>query len=362
MTTKTQIPLSFFSPPPPPRPLASSSYYLRINADMKTVALAAYAAPMFFPCACLAMKVAVTGTTGRLGRQAIKILSSRGIQTRCLLRHPIDASVSPSIDRDASPSAVAAYLSNLPHVTMVEGDATDIGSCRELVEGCDAVLALHGPVRPPPLQSLFRLLPETDPKHSRSVNYLAVKNLIDAAGECDCKRIIRVTGKGEEPTKVFTVLINMLGNMAKAWNYEGEQLLRASGVDYTIVRPGIMGRDDIPTGRVLALADNGRDLPVTAVSHSQIADLCVDCLNYPNTYRSTLTAMNVASGTGEDSYAPLLAEVKSDTRSFPTTLLNEHKKAARIGAAILATLVAILSTGLAVVMKSIGGLVMGVSS
>jgi hypothetical protein len=72
--------------------------------------------------------------------------------------------------------------------------------------------------------------------------------------------------------------------------------------------------------------------------------------------------MNVASGTGEDSYAPLLAEVKSDTRSFPTTLLNEHKKAARIGAAMLATLVAILSTGLAVVMKSIGGLVMGVSS
>jgi nucleoside-diphosphate-sugar epimerase len=245
---------------------------------------------------------------------------------------------------------------------MVEGDATDIGSCRELVEGCDAVLALHGPVRPPPLQSLFRLLPETDPKHSRSVNYLAVKNLIDAAGECGCKRIIRVTGKGEEPTQVFTVLINMLGNMAKAWNYEGEQLLRASGMDYTIIRPGVMGRDDISTGRVLGLADNGLDLPVTAVSHSQIANLCVECLDYPNTSRSTLTAMNVPLGTGEDSYAPLLAKVESDTRSFPTTLLNEHKRAARIGAAMLAALVAIMSTGLAAALKAIGGLVMGVLS
>ncbi|KAL3806355.1 hypothetical protein ACHAXA_007696 [Cyclostephanos tholiformis] len=329
---------------------------------MKSVAFTAYVAPIFFSCVCLAMKVAVTGTTGRLGRQAIEILSSKGIQTRCLLRHPIDASVSPSIDGDASPSEVASFLSSLPHVTMVEGDATDIGSCRELVEGCDAVLALHGPVRPPPLQSLFRLLPETDPKHSRSVNYLAVKNLIDAAGECGCKRIIRVTGKGEEPTQVFTVLINMLGNMAKAWNYEGEQLLRASGMDYTIIRPGVMGRDDISTGRVLGLADNGLDLPVTAVSHSQIANLCVECLDYPNTSRSTLTAMNVPLGTGEDSYAPLLAKVESDTRSFPTTLLNEHKRAARIGAAMLAALVAIMSTGLAAALKAIGGLVMGVLS
>ena len=325
---------------------------------MKSIALLVYAASI-----CLAMKVAVTGTTGRLGREAVQILSSKGIQTRCLLRHPIDASVSPSIEKDASSSEVASYLANLPHVTMVEGDATDPTSCRLLVEGCDAVLALHGPVRPPPLQSLFRLLPETDPKHSRSVNYLAVKNLIDAARECDCKRIVRVTGKGEAPTQVFTVLINMLGHMAKAWNYEGEQLLRTSGVDYTIVRPGVMGRDDVPTGgRVLALADNGRDLPVTAVTHSQIAGLCVDCLDYPNTSRSTLTAMNVASGTGEDSYAPLLAGVKSDTRSFPTTLLSEHKKAAQIGAAVLVAFAAVILTGFAAMTKAIGGLVVGLLS
>jgi nucleoside-diphosphate-sugar epimerase len=328
---------------------------------MKTIALLAHAALMF-ACVCSAMKVAVTGTTGRLGREAVLILSSRGIQTRCLLRHPVDASVIPSIGKDASPSAVASYLSNLPHVTMVRGDATDPASCMELVRGCDAVLALHGPVRPPPLQSLFRLLPESDPRHSRSVNYLAVRNLIDACEECGCRRIIRVTGKGEEPTQVFTVLINMLGNMAKGWNYEGEQLLRSSGLDYTIVRPGVMGRDDVPSGRVLALADDGRDLPVSAVTHAQIAGLCADCLDHPNTSRSTLTAMNVAPDTGEDSYAPLLAGVKSDVRSFPTTLLGEHKRAARIGAAVLAAFAASFLAGFAAATKAIVGLVMGSSS
>lgn len=304
----------------------------------------------------------MTGTTGRLGRQAIQILSSKGIPTRCLLRHPIDASLSPSIEKDASSSQVASYLANLPQVTMVEGDATDAESCKKLVKGCDAILALHGPVRPPPLQSLFCLLPESDSKHSRSVNYLAVRNLIDAAKECDCKRIVRVTGKGEEPTQFFTVLINMLGHMAKAWNYEGEQLLRASGVDYTIVRPGVMGKDDIPTDKVFALADNGQDLPVSAVTHSQIAGLCVDCLDYPNAVRSTLTAMNVEPGTGEDSYAPLLAKVTADKKKFPTSLLDEHKKAARIGSAILVAFVAVFLSGFVAAAKAVGSIVVGLLS
>lgn len=250
------------------------------------------------------------------------------------------------------------HLSKLPHVHMIEGDATDANSCKQLVKGCDAVLALHGPYMPPIFESLFNLRPESDPKHSRSVNYVAVQNLIDAAKEePKCKRIVRVTGKGEEPNSFFSVLINMLGNMAKAWNYEGEQLLRTSGLDYTIIRPGVMGKDDIPTDKVLALADNGGDLKVTAVRHSDIASLCVDCLDYPNAAKCTLTAMNVEGSTGEDSYAPLLAKVKSDTRTFPNSLLAEHKKGARIGSAILAAFTAIFASGVFALAKSVWGLI-----
>mmetsp|Transcript_6283 Transcript_6283/g.13630 ORF Transcript_6283/g.13630 Transcript_6283/m.13630 type:complete len:333 (-) Transcript_6283:269-1267(-) len=312
----------------------------------------------------VSMRVAVTGTTGRLGREAVQILSSKGIETRCLLRHPIDADVTPSIDKDATSPQIAKYLSTLPGVTMVKGDATDPTSCADLVQGCDAILAMHGPVKTKALQSLFRLLPESDPIHSRSVNYVAVQNLIDAAKSSkSCKRIVRVTGKGEEPTAFFTVLINMFGNMAKAWNYEGEQLLRAcKDVDYTIIRPGIMGRDDVPTGKVMALADNGGDLPVTAVTHEQIAGLCVDCLDYPNAARSTLTAMNVEDGKGEESYAPLLAKVGSDTREFPASLLDEHKRGARMGSAVLVAFLSVLATVTASVVKVVGSFVVGLFS
>ncbi len=220
---------------------------------------------------------------------------------------------------------------------------------------------INSPVKPPPIQSFFRLLPESDPVHSRSVNYVAVQNLINVVKDSTtCKRIVRVTGKGESPTDFFTVLINMLGNMAKAWNYEGEQLLRSSGVDYTIIRPGVMGRNDIPTKKVRALADNGQDLKVTAVTHSQIAELCCDCLDYSNAAKSTLTAMNVDEGLGEDSYAPLLAKVNPDSREFPSTLLEEHKKGARNGGAILAAFLAVFVSASVAVLKSISGLVLGI--
>ena len=85
------------------------------------------------------MRVAVTGITGRLGREAVQILSAKGVETRCLLRHAIDSSVTPSLEKDASSAEVARFLSLLPSVTMVEGDATSAKSCIDLVKGCDAV-------------------------------------------------------------------------------------------------------------------------------------------------------------------------------------------------------------------------------
>mmetsp|Transcript_45813 Transcript_45813/g.69103 ORF Transcript_45813/g.69103 Transcript_45813/m.69103 type:complete len:243 (+) Transcript_45813:316-1044(+) len=178
---------------------------------------------------------------------------------------------------------------------------------------------------------------DSDTSHPRMVNYEGVKNIINAVRSSkNCKRIVRVTGKGEEPWSIFSILINMLGNMAKAWNYEGEELLRqCTDLDYTIVRPGVMGTPNVAEGAVLALKDNGGDLKVSPVKHETIASLCIECLYYPNAARSTLTAMNVPDGEGEKTYAPLLAKVSPDSREFPASMLEGHRTAARTGAAVL---------------------------
>lgn len=297
-------------------------------------------------------KVAVTGVTGRLGREVVMQLSSKNIPVRCLLRHAIDSTNSDderpnAIDDDSSSLEVASYLSSLNGVEMVKGDVTDKVSIDRLVEGCTALISVHGP--PKPKNVLTSLIPflssEEDVTHSKMINYVGIQNIIDATSNNDnntVKRIVRITGKNETPFSIFSVLINMFGKMAKGWNYEGEQLLRKkSTVPYTIIRPGVMRSSDVPTGKVRALLDNGQDLKVSAVSYQQIAELCIESLNYENAARSTLVAMNVDDDEGEETYGPLLAKVKGDSREYPETLIDKHKQGARIGSAAL-TLFAVI--------------------
>ena len=118
-----------------------------------------------------------------------------------------------------------------------------------------------------------------DPNHAKNVNCDAVDRLAREAAKAGCRRVVRVTGKGEAPWSFFSVLINLLGCHAKTWNYEGERRLRANeDIAYTIVRPGVMGVETELAPDSLALADDGGDLKVSAIPHAAVADLCVEVL------------------------------------------------------------------------------------
>jgi len=301
-------------------------------------------------------KIAIIGTTGRLGRTVIQELANRNIATKCLLRHPIPPSTIPSIESDASSSAVAAYLDSLPNVEMIEGDVTNKDSLVKLIQDCTVVMALHGPSAPKPLyKGIFSFLyPESNQNHPKMVNYIGVQNIIDVASsnKSTVKRIVRITGKGESPFSIFSILINMLSGMAKGWNYEGEQLLRKKSnnkIDYTIIRPGIlMEAKNMKEGKVFyGLRDNGLDMPVTPVSYDQIANLCIESLNYDNCARTTLTAMNTDEESGvAEKYATLLEKVKEDSKAFPKSLINKHKWGARLGSTFLILFLTLMGKGL----------------
>ena len=278
--------------------------------------------------------VAVTGATGRLGRMGVQRLVDNGYRVRALVRHDILPGVAPSAAKDAEPAAVAAYLASQPGVEVLKGDVTDRADVDKLLSGSSACLALHGARRMRRIQDLWRD-PSNEPTHSKAINRDGVGNLIDAAkASGSCKRIVRITGKGETPWSIPSILINALGSMAKAYNYEGENLLRAakSEVEYTIIRPGVMGQTDELQPSSLALSDDGGDLKVAPIPHSAVADLCLGALESPNAACATLTAMTVPSGEGADSWATLLAKVAPDRRAFRTDLLAEHKRAVMVGA------------------------------
>lgn len=316
-------------------------------------------------------KVAVIGTTGRLGREAVKQLSQQGIATRCLVRNIPTSESTSTTTTAASPNdkrrdEVVSYLSTLPGVELISGDINDRQSLVRLVEGTTACLALHGPTMPKPF---FRALiplwfPETDQQHPKQINYIGIQKLLSVMTESStCKHLVRITGKGETPWSFFSILINSLGGIAKGWNYEGEQLIRSQqSVKYTIIRPGIMKEsisdDQHPPSSssiVLGLRDNGNDMKVSAVSYEQIANLTIQVLSRMNCHRTTLTAMNVNTTIITKNEYQSIDEVQPDTREFPESLIDEHKKAARVGGiAILCFGFVVLNAAIAILLKIIG--------
>ena len=299
---------------------------------------------------CTGLKVAVTGATGKVGRLAVQRLVANGNQARILLRHEVPSGGPPSDlaappPEDADSATVAKYLCNLRGVEAVPGDINDKPSLDTLLTGCSAVLAVHGARRSRRLSDFWKDA-TLDPSHAKNVNFEGIKNLIAAAqASRTCKRIVRITGKGEDPWSLFSVLINGLGGMAKAWNNEGERLLRAaSDIQYTIIRPGVMRGELTPSA--LALADDGGDLKVSSIPHSSIADLCVASLDYPNAARATLTAMQTAEpGAGASDWPTLLQGVQADRREFRSDLLQAHFFAVRVGGTALALALGAFAVG-----------------
>lgn len=295
-------------------------------------------------------KVAIVGATGKVGRSAVQQLVDRGYKARILLRHDLQSVAPTSMPgADAAASDVASYLASLPGVETVVGDVTDIASCQALLSGCSACLALHGARRTRKFSDLWSN-PENEPGHSKQVNYLGIANLLAAArASGTCNRLVRLTGKGETPWSIFSILINGMGSMAKAWNYEGEQLLRAADdIEYTIIRPGIMQGDvaDLAPSS-LALADDGGDLKVTSIPHASIAALAIDVFGSPNAARATLCAMTTQeAGAGADSWSSLLTDVKPDRRAFRDDLLEEHFLATRVGGGAIVAILALLGGAL----------------
>ena len=148
------------------------------------------------------MKVAVLGATGRLGRETVARLSKKGISTRCLVRPQRSNSSSSSSKQD-----IVASLKTLPGVELVEGDVTDSDSLQRLLDSeTTACLALYGPTAPKPfLRSVFLpawLFPENDPAHPKQINYEGIKKLLAAMeASAQCRRLVRITGKGEQPVR-----------------------------------------------------------------------------------------------------------------------------------------------------------------
>lgn len=148
-------------------------------------------------------KTLVAGSTGSLGLNVLKLLSQKGIPVRALIRS------------EEERSKVAPYTDDI-----FIGDASKgVDDIKDLTEGITTVISALGKsvsLFSPSEESFF----ETD--------YLANKAILDDAVKNGVKRFVYVSIKGADVEKDYSI--------AKAHKmFENE--LRASGLEYTILRP-----------------------------------------------------------------------------------------------------------------------------
>ncbi len=150
------------------------------------------------------MKVFVTGGTGFVGREILKQLLQAGHAARALVREGSE--------------------SKLPELDKVEthtGDITDVASLVGALDGCDAVIHLVGIIREFPGRGIT----------FKKMHVTATENILGACDEQGVRRFLHMSSNGTRER----------GNTAyHRTKWQAEELVRASGLDWTIFRPSLI--------------------------------------------------------------------------------------------------------------------------
>ncbi|WP_040806800.1 NAD(P)H-binding protein [Nocardia concava] len=181
-----------------------------------------------------------TGATGNIGRELTRILDTTGTEFRALVRD----------------SARAATLP--PHARPILGDLDDPAALDRAMTGVSA---------------LFLLVPGIGMDHTR--------NALKAAERAGVGRIVLISSAH--------VLVEPLPAMG-SWHHEREELLRASGIPFTILRPGgymSNALEWIPNLRagepILDPSGPGRYAPIDPADIAAVAAHCLTTPGHENT-------------------------------------------------------------------------------
>jgi nucleoside-diphosphate-sugar epimerase len=198
------------------------------------------------------MKVAIAGGHGQIAMHLTQLLSERGDEVTSLIRNPDHA----DDVREAGGVPVVLDLEQAGH--------REVG---DTIEAADAVVFAAGAG------------PGSGSERKETMDYGGAAKLIAAARARGVPRYVMVSSMGADPNHegddTFSVYLRAKG--------KADAELEASGLEYTIVRPGRL-TDDPGTGRVTL----DEQVPRGAVSREDVAAALAAVLHEPATVGRTL--------------------------------------------------------------------------
>lgn len=211
------------------------------------------------------MRVFVAGATGATGQRVIQELIRRQIPLRAMVR---DAAAAKSI----LPADVELVEISLG------ASVAELGAA---MADCTAVICATG------------ARPSFDPTGPYQVDYLGTQKLVDAAQQQQIQHFSLVSSlcvsKLFHPLNLFWLILY--------WKRQGENYLRSSGLNYTIVRPGGLKNEDTAGSLVMAPADT---LFEGSIPRQQVAAVCVESLAQPNAVNKVVEVVCQATAVPQD--------------------------------------------------------------
>lgn len=151
------------------------------------------------------MKVFVTGGTGFVGQEVLRQLHAAGHGIRILARHPRSTRVRDCVSRFGA--------------EIHAGDLLDPASLPAGLQTCDAVIHLVG------------IISEVGTNTFENVHTEGTRNIVNAVQQAAVKRLVHMSALGTRPNAIARY------HQSK---WAAEEIVRGSGIAYTIFRPSII--------------------------------------------------------------------------------------------------------------------------
>jgi uncharacterized protein YbjT (DUF2867 family) len=226
-------------------------------------------------------RVLVAGATGGTGREVVREALAAGHAVRVLVRDEARA-------RETFGSGVEYAV----------GNVTDPASLKRAVQGIDYVVSALG--------SNTQNDPANKPEF---VDYGGVKSLVEASVGAGVKHFVLVSSMGA--THPDHMLNKMFDNIL-VWKLKGEDALRASGLRYTVVRPG--GLRDSAGGQsgIRVMQGDPKDVRAS-IPRADVAAVCVRALGRADADRKTFEIVSGEAGAKVD-WSTLFSGLAADAR------------------------------------------------
>jgi uncharacterized protein YbjT (DUF2867 family) len=220
----------------------------------------------------------VAGATGGTGKEVVKQAVARGYKVRVLVRDEAKA---------------RADFGDT--VTYAVGNVREPATLPAAMKGARYVVSALG--------SNSQRDPQNKPEF---VDYQGVKALVDASKAAGVKHFVLVSSMGVTDKENA---LNKMFDRILEWKLKGEDAVRASGVPYTVVRPG--GLSDDAGGKKGLKSYQGDPKVRGRIPRADVATVCIEALGNKAAANKTFEILSDEAATSVD-WTAFWSGIKSD--------------------------------------------------